>query len=522
MSFDGSAGQLEVTAYQVFGLSLNPELIFLDQNKEFFAVASPRFSIVREGYEAADEVVRQYAEKLSTDRFVEIQSNVAHHYEAPVRIQNVRVFDPQRLELTESKDVVVYGNRIASVQPANSPLTDGEVVIDGAGGTLVPGMYEMHGHLGQDNALLNIAAGVTSVRDMGNENEVLRSLIGRINSGEIAGPRITRSCFIEGKSDFSAATGETVATLEEGLAMVRWCGARDFHQVKLYNSMRPEWAETLVDEAHSLGMRVAGHVPAFSSANEMIEAGFDEITHANQLMLGWVLNEGEDTRTLFRFTAMKRFPSLNLGGEDVQYTIRRMLENSVAHDPTIAIHEHGLTAVDGEVAPMGRAIIDHLPTNEQRSYRSALFGTDSPEERAEYVAAFGVILETMEQLHEEGVLLLPGTDLGGSFAYHRELELFERVGLTPAEVLRRASHDMAEYLGQAEVLGSIEKDKYADFFLVPGDPTRDLSQLRKIRMVVSDGVVYFPAEIYPSFGIRPFTEAPAVTKGNETSGKVDR
>ena len=522
MSFDGSAGQLEVTAYQVFGLSLNPELIFLDQNKEFFAVASPRFSIVREGYEAADEVVRQYAEKLSTDRFVEIQSNVAHHYEAPVRIQNVRVFDPQRLELTESKDVVVYGNRIASVQPANSPLTDGEVVIDGAGGTLVPGMYEMHGHLGQDNALLNIAAGVTSVRDMGNENEVLRSLIGRINSGEIAGPRITRSCFIEGKSDFSAATGETVSTLEEGLAMVRWCGARDFHQVKLYNSMRPEWAETLVVEAHSLGMRVAGHVPAFSSANEMIEAGFDEITHANQLMLGWVLNEGEDTRTLFRFTAMKRFPSLNLGGEDVQYTIRRMLENSVAHDPTIAIHEHGLTAVDGEVAPMGRAIIDHLPTNEQRSYRSALFGTDSPEERAEYVAAFGVILETMEQLHEEGVLLLPGTDLGGSFAYHRELELFEKVGLTPAEVLRRASYDMAEYLGQAEDLGSIEKDKYADFFLVPGDPTSDLSQLRKIRMVVSDGVVYFPADIYPSFGIRPFTEAPGVTKGNEGSGRVDR
>ena len=511
MSFDGSAGRLEVTAYEILGLALNPELILLDQNNQFFAVASPRFSIVREGYEAADESLRQYAEKLSTDRFVEIQSNVAHNYDAPVRIRNVRIFDPERLKLTEPKDVVVYGNRIASVQAASSPSTDGEVVIDGAGGTLVPGMYEMHGHIGQGNALLNIAAGVTSVRDMGNENAVLRSLIGRIDSGEIAGPRITRSCFIEGKSEFSAATGETVATLEEGLDMVRWCGARGFHQVKLYNSMRPEWAEPLADEAHSLGMRVAGHVPAFSSANDMIEAGFDEITHANQLMLGWVLNEGEDTRTLFRFTAMKRFPSLNLDGEDVQFTIGRMLQNDVAHDPTIAIHEHGLTAVNGEVAPMGRAILDHLPTNEQRSYREALFGSDTPEERAEYVAAFDVILETMAQLHEEGVLLVPGTDLGGSFAYHRELELFEKIGLSPAEVLRRASYDMAEYLGQAEDLGSIEKDKYADFFLVPGDPTKDLSQLRQIRMVVSDGVVYFPAEIYPSFGIRPFTKVPTVS-----------
>ena len=502
---------MEVTAYEILGLSLNPSLVFLDQAGQFFAIASPRFSIIREGYQDADEQLRHYSEELSTERFVEIQAEVAHDYATPVRIRNVRVFDPEALGLTEFKDVVIYGNRIASVQPANSPSTDGEVTIDGNGGTLIPGMYEMHGHLGQGNALLNIAAGVTSVRDMGNENDVLESLVGRINSGEIAGPRITRSCFIEGKSDFSAATGETVATLEEALDMVRWCGARDFYQVKFYNSMRGEWAEQLVDEAHSLDMRVAGHVPAFSTANDMIDAGFDEITHANQLMLGWVLDDDEDTRTLFRFTAMKRFPAMDLDGEDVQFTIGQMSRRDVAHDPTIAIHEHGLTVSNGEIAPMARNIIDHLPTNEQRSYKSAMFGADTPEERAEYVAAFDVIMETMRRLNEEGVLLLPGTDMGGSFAYHRELELFEKFGLTPAEVLRRATYDMAAYLGQAEDLGSIEKGKYADFFLVPGDPTEDLLQLRRISMVVSDGIVYFPSEIYPSFGIRPFTDVPVVT-----------
>ena len=299
--------------------------------------------------------------------------------------------------------------------------------------------------------------------------------------------------------------------------MVRWCGVRDFHQVKLYNSMKPEWAEMLVDEAHRLGMRVAGHVPAFSTANAMIEAGFDEITHANQLMLGWVLEDGEDTRTLFRFKAMKRFPSLDPGGEEVQYTISRMLERNVAHDPTIAIHEHGLTAVNGEPAPMARAVIDHLPTNEQRSLKSELFGTDSDEERAEYVAAFEFILDVLSRLHDRGVMLLPGTDLGGGIAYHRELELFEKIGLTPAEVLRRASYDMAVYLQQDEGLGSIEKGKYADFFLVPGDPTQDLNQLRQIRMVVSDGVVYFPTEIYPWFGIRPFSEAPEVIVPDQAS-----
>jgi imidazolonepropionase-like amidohydrolase len=517
MAFDGANGKRDVTAYEILGLSYNPQLVMLDQDGQFFATASPRFSMVREGYEAADAELRKYAEKLSTERFVEIQSEVAHRYDAPVRVRNVRVFDPESLELTGPMDVLVYGNRVASVQAAGGPITEGEVVIDGAGGTLVPGMYEMHGHIGQGNALLNVAAGVTSVRDTGNENAVLEDLVNRINDGVIAGPRITRSCFIEGESEFSAATGETVATLEEALYMVRWCGARDFHQVKLYNSMKPEWAETLVDEAHRLGMRVAGHVPAFSTANAMIEAGFDEITHANQLMLGWVLEDGEDTRTLFRFKAMKRFPSLDPGGEEVQYTIGRMVERNVAHDPTIAIHEHGLTAVNGEPAPMARAVIDHLPTNEQRSLKSELFGTEGPEERAEYVAAFEFILDVLSRLNERGVMLLPGTDLGGGIAYHRELELFEKIGLTPAEVLRRASYDMAVYLNQDEDLGSIEKGMYADFFLVPGDPTQDLNQLRQIRMVVSDGVVYFPTEIYPFFGIRPFSEVPEVTVPGEAS-----
>ena len=517
MAFDGADGKRDVTAYEILGLSYNPQLVMLDQDGRFFATASPRFSMVREGYEAADQRLRDYAEKLSTERFVEIQSQVARNYDAPVRIRNVRVFDPERLALTRPMDVLVYGNRVASVQTTGGPLTEGEVVIEGEGGTLVPGMYEMHGHIGQGNALLNVAAGVTSVRDTGNENAVLEDLVNRINDGIIAGPRITRSCFIEGKSEFSAATGETVATLEEALYMVRWCGVRDFHQVKLYNSMKPEWAETLVDEAHRLGMRVAGHVPAFSTANAMIEAGFDEITHANQLMLGWVLEDGEDTRTLFRFKAMKRFPSLDAGGEEVQYTISRMVERNVAHDPTIAIHEHGLTAVNGEPAPMARAVIDHLPTNEQRSIKSELFGTESEEERAEYVAAFEFILDVLSRLHERGVMLLPGTDLGGGVAYHRELELFEKIGLTPAEVLRRASYDMAVYLEQDEDLGSIEKGKYADFFLVPGDPTQDLNQLRQIRMVVSDGVVYFPTEIYPWFGIRPFSEVPEVIVPDQAS-----
>jgi hypothetical protein len=112
MTFDGADGKRDVAAYEILGLSYNPQLVILDQDGRFFATASPRFSLVREGYEGADEALRDYAEKLSTERFVEIQSEVAYNYDAPVRIRNVRVFDPENLALTEPKDVLVYGNRV--------------------------------------------------------------------------------------------------------------------------------------------------------------------------------------------------------------------------------------------------------------------------------------------------------------------------------------------------------------------------------------------------------------------------
>ena len=100
-SYDGPDGELEVTAYEILGLSYNPGLVMLDGDGRFFATASPRFAMVREGYESADEDLRGWAEALSTERFVEIQADVAHSYDEPVRIRNVRIFDPIALELTE-------------------------------------------------------------------------------------------------------------------------------------------------------------------------------------------------------------------------------------------------------------------------------------------------------------------------------------------------------------------------------------------------------------------------------------
>jgi len=511
-TFEGAGGPVEVKTYELSGLSLNPNYVMLDAEGEMFAVAGARFAVIRAGYEAADAELRNYTQALSTERFVRIQAQAARNFDGPVRVRNAYVFNPETLTREGPHDVVWYGDRISSVQPNGSPVTEGETVIDGAGGTLVPGMYEMHGHISQNVALLNIAAGITSVRDMGNENDVLDGLVQRITDGTIAGPRITRSGFIEGLSEFSSQTGELVSTEEEALDQVRWYAARGFHQVKLYNSMTPAWVPTLVEEAHRLGLRVAGHVPAFSNANSMIEAGFDELTHINQVMLGWVLGPEEDTRTLLRLTALDRLPALDLSSAPVQHTLDLMASNNIAIDPTITIHENLLLGRNGQVSPSFTDVFDHMPIGEQRDLQTAWADVSAEGADERYSGAFDQVMTTIGMMRERGILIVPGTDMGGSFAYHRELELFERAGYTAPEVLRLATLGMAEYLGQDEDLGSIEGGNYADFFLVPGDPTTDLSAIKSIAMVVANGTVYFPSDIYPHFGIRPFADAPMVVE----------
>jgi imidazolonepropionase-like amidohydrolase len=506
----GKGGTLEVTQYDLTGINLTPDTILLDAQGELFATLDPSSVLVRTGYEGEEVRLRELAASWVTHRYESIEHAVAHHYQKPVRIRNVRIFDPAVAALGTPVSVLVMNDRIAAVEALDSPATPGEVTIEGAGGSLVAGMYEMHAHLDQDSALLNLLAGITTVRDMGNDNAVLDKLIERIDAGIIGGPHVVRSGFIEGKSPFNASNGILVDNEQAAVEAVRWYGARGYWQIKIYNSMNPAWVPAMTREAHALGMRVAGHVPAFSTADEMMAAGYDEMTHINQFSLGWVINKDEDTRTLFRLLALKRLPALDLNSDKVQHTINTMAERKIAIDPTLGIHEMLLLRRDGQI-PAGMVdYYDHLPIGERREALKALIDVSKPGDDAAYRGAWDKLLAIARLLNERGILMVFGTDTGGSFSYHRELELYQQVGMSPAQILKRATYDSARYIGEDQRSGSIAKGKRADFFLVPGDPTKDLKAIKAIAMVVKGGTFYFPSEAYPKFGVKPFVAAPAV------------
>ncbi|MFV3127046.1 amidohydrolase family protein [Niveispirillum sp. KHB5.9] len=512
---------LKLDAYLIKGIDLEPAIILLDKDGSLFAEISANGVVVREGHEAAADSLRHAAEKIEADRYVALQQRLARRFDQPVRIRNVRVFQPETGTLSDPVSVVTFRNRISAVEPLDSPATPGEVLVEGGGGTLMPGLHDMHAHVSLQSALLYIAAGVTSVRDMGNSNDVLLGLTDQIEVGKVAGPRIVRNGFVEGRSPFSARNGIVMDSEAAALDAVRWYAARGYWQIKVYNSMNPAWVPALSAEARRLGLGVTGHIPAFTNADAMIDAGYGEVTHINQVMLGWVLKPDEDTRTPLRLTAMTRTGDLDLKGPAVRKTLKAMVDKGIAHDPTAVTLELLMLSRNRVPCPCVADYIDHLPIGLQRRRMNAIAPIKGPEEDAAYQAGFAKVLEVLKLFHDNGIRLLPGTDDHTGLSLHRELELYAKAGIPVADVLRMGTLGPEQYMKRDQILGSIAKDKLADFFLIDGNPLENLGAIRRIRMVVKDGAVYYPAEILEALGIRPFATPPTVTLPDTPARRAD-
>ena len=500
-----------VTIYRIDGIDMSPSYVTLDADNNLFAAGGA----IRRGWEAHGPEISRVQREIGAEQSRALQQRLAHRFDGPVRIRNVRIFDPAAGALTPVSTVVVMRDRIAQVLPGREEgdAPAGQTVIEGEGGVLVSGLHDMHAHINQRSALFYLAAGVTSVRDQGNRNPALQRLLDQLEDGTLAGPRVVFNGFIEGRSDYSARTGIVVDSEAAALDAVRWYADRGYWQVKLYNSMNPAWVPAVAAEAHRRGLGVTGHVPAFTTPDAMIRAGYDEIAHINQLMLGWLIEEGEDTRTPLRLTAMARGATLDLASPRVQATVALMREREIALDTTAVILERLMLSRAGTVAEGDAAYLDHMPIGYQRYRRRNFVTIETPEDDAAYRGGFQRIVDTIRLLHDNGIRLLPGTDDGTGFTVHRELELYNRAGIPAAEVLRIATLGMEEYMGRAHDLGTIERGKLADFFLIADDPVQDISAIRRPRMVMRGGVAYFPSEIYTALGIRPFAEPPAVSAG---------
>ena len=509
---DMRVGTTPIGIYRLEGVQLAPDYLMLDSQKRLFATFSATGVAIRSGQEGQAPALLKLGAELESERIRAIGQAVAHRYDVPVRIRNVRVFDPRSGELGPVSTVVVMRDRIAQILPGDGgPTPADQVAIDGEGGTLMPGLADMHSHTSLDSGLYYLAAGVTMTRDMGNKNGFLLDLLPRLETGEIAGPHVVPDGFIEGRSPYSARNGIIPDTLDQAREAVRWYADRGYREIKIYNSFNPDWVKPVAAEAHRLGLGVTGHVPAFDSPDRVILDGYDTIAHINQLMLGWVLDPKEDTRTPLRLTGMARAAELDLGSERVQKTVALMKAHRTSLDTTAVILERLMLSRAGTVAAGDAGYLDHMPIGYQRYRKRTFVPLKDAAEDQRYRDGFTKLLGVVKMLDDAGIRLLPGTDDATGFTVQREVELYAQAGIAPAKVLRLATLGAAEYLGEEHQRGTIERGKLAEFVLLPGDPTKDIAAIRRPRMVMRGGAIYYPAEIYAKLSISPFAAPPKVT-----------
>jgi imidazolonepropionase-like amidohydrolase len=492
-----------VTQYAISGLGFSPLRLWLDEGGEFFAAGGSWSMTVREKWESVQPELVKAQDADDATRAATLAARLARKPAGPLVFRHATVFDAERAVMVPRTTVVVTGNRITAVGPDGSiPEPAGATVVDASGKSLLPGLWDMHVHVGDDDGLFHLAAGVTSVRDLANDTDELLARRKKFDAGTLIGPRVILGGFMDGPGPFAGPTKVLVATPEEARAAVDKYASLGYEQIKVYSSIKPELIPVIVEAAHAKGMRVSGHIPAHMTAEQAVRAGFDEIQHANMLFLNF-LGDTLDTRTPLRFTAVGQHGArLDLGADSVQRFVRLLKERDVVVDPTLNVFENLLVARKGVIDPGYVAIADRLPPQVRRGFLSGGLPVDSSTDRR-YKDSFANMLRLVKAMHDAGITIVPGTDAPPGFALHRELELYVEAGIPAAEVLRIATLVSARVAKRDKELGVVAPGKLADLVLVEGNPVERIADIRRATLVVKDGVTYVPDELYQAVGVQP-------------------
>jgi len=488
------------------GVGFEPNFVWATKGESarLFAYLAPGYlTLIEDGWQNNTQAmldVQQKAENLLLEKLALLPKKL----QGLTVVRRARIFDSVTLKLSSPSDIYLLRGKITAIVPTGSLRTEVEHEIDAANCIVLPGLFDMHGHISRWEGPLHLAAGVTTLRDMGNDNATLQLMMDEINSDLLLAPTIVPTGFLEGESAFSARNGFVISTLSEAKHAIDWYAAHGYPQLKIYNSFPKEILKDTVTYAHSRGLRVSGHVPAFLKAEDAIAAGFDEIQHINQLMLNFLVKPDTDTRTLDRFyLPAKQVADLDLQGKAVQDFIRLLKSNNVTVDPTLATFDF-LKKTDGTVGEPWRAIVKHLPPDIQRSYARAELDIPDQASAERYAKSYAKMVEFVGLMYKAGIPVVAGTDELAGFTLQGELELLVKAGLSAAEALQVATLNGARYSKVDQHKGQIKVGFDADLLLVDGDPTKNIGDIRQLALVITQGKAMAPADLYRKLGVEPF------------------
>lgn len=496
------------------GIGLSPSFYWATTGAKprLFGVVIPGFAtMLEQGWQHNGAALAARQKAAESKMLADAAAQLQHPLTGLTVVRNARVFDSEKATVGAPSDVYVLRGRITAVLPAGAPVRGAVNQIDAAGRVMLPGLFDMHGHVDRWSGALNLAAGVTSVRDMGNDNAQLQQMLDETIAGKLLAPQVVPAGFLEGESPYSANGGFVIKDLAQAKNAVDWYAEHGYPQLKIYNSFPKEILKETVAYAHSRGMRVSGHIPAGLRAQQALDAGYDEIQHINQVLLNFLVTPTTETRTLERFTLpAEKVAGLDFNSRPVRDYVAELAKKQISIDPTLSAFAF-LKQRDGDMSEPFGPIADHMPPDVKRGFSVGTMKIADDATYRRYQKSYDKMVQFVGILYRAGVPIVAGTDDLAGFTLQSELQLLVKAGLTPAQALQVATRNGARYTRTSNERGSVTPGKLADLVLVDGDPTKDIADVRKVAAVITRGYLIYPREIDAALGIAPFVEQqPAV------------
>ena len=383
--------------------------------------------------------------------------------------------------------VIIENGIIKSVGKAGEiKVPANAFIINAAGKTILPGLWDMHAHFEQAEwGPAYLAAGVTTVRDCGNEFEYINSIQQSIDNGKGIGPHILKAGIIDGKGAYALGIIQA-DTKEEAIAAVDRYKENGFVQIKIYSSVKPAIVKVICDEAHRLGLTVTGHIPEGMNLRQGVDSGMDMVNHVQYVVP--LLKKDTATKGI-NFSDSVSIAALNF-----------IRDHHVVIDPTLGVFELAFRPLDDSITKIEPNFAS-LPAPMQPLFINT--GISPADSKAYGKRVMKMFMETVAALYKDSITIVAGTDMGfPGYSLDRELELYVACGLTPMEAIQTATLNPANVMKEGATSGSVQQDKTADIIIVDGDPLQNIRDIRKVTTVIKDGNVYSPMALHKLAGFQ--------------------
>jgi imidazolonepropionase-like amidohydrolase len=480
--------KINLERYFISGLIWGNEIVWTEESGQLAALFTndaegDKFEAIEKSYLTLLPSLISKAATYGMANFVVKESVPAKE---KLAITNANIVDVLTGAVIRNGVILIDKGIIQVVGNANAVEIPNDVhLIDAAGQYVLPGLWDMHAHFQQvEWGPAYLAAGVTTVRDCGNEFDFINAVKDAIDKNSGVGPHIIKAGIIDGDSPMALGIVRVNNEKEAGDIVKRYKD-NGYEQIKIYSSVKPEMIKAIAREAHAVGLPVTGHIPRGVSPLEAVALGQDQINHFSFLYRSMV--SGPDQK------------KIDFTDSIASNTLRILKEKNVVVDPTLGVYEWITRSVDDPMDSFEPGV-NFMTEDLKEIFRN----TGLPAEEAaksKYFLESGK--ELVLALHKMGITIVAGTDMMvPGFSLYREIELYNEAGLTTLEAIQTATIVPARVMKKDQVSGSIEAGKNADLIIVQGNPLDNISNVRNVKVVVKGGRVYDPGEVRGMVGFK--------------------